>query len=151
MTYGFTGTRRGMTPAQKDSVRALLSEFQVRVLHHGDCQGSDADADQLAVQADVSRIVVHPPLDDHIRAYCGHGGFLSTRHEIRKPFRYLTRNRHIVNEGVDGLIATPKDLVMPPGPQRGYGTWTTVYYALEQQRTVWIVTLDGRVKRVQGS
>lgn len=104
MTIGFTGTSSGMTPQQLATVRRLFSELRLTHLHHGDCVGADAQAHHLAREFSAY-ITVHPPSNDKLRAFCLGG-------EGRKPVGYLTRNRHIVTEGIDGLIATPKELIL---------------------------------------
>ena len=47
---GFTGTRLGMTPDQVVSVSKLLTEFEA--VHHGDCQGADANVHTIAKSQD---------------------------------------------------------------------------------------------------
>jgi hypothetical protein len=40
MILGFSGTRKGMTAGQKDSLRQMLVELQPEEFHHGDFIGS---------------------------------------------------------------------------------------------------------------
>jgi len=122
-----------MTQRQRATVRYLFYELQVTELHHGDCVGSDAEVHKLAVEMHV-RTVAHPPTDSKLRAYCN-------ANEVRTTFPYLERNRTIVLN-TDGLIATPKDFKRPKN-LRGQGTWTTIGYAEQAGRRVWIVFPDG--------
>lgn len=132
MKVGFTGTREGMTHPQGVMVQALLEVLDVTEFHHGDCVGADADADHIACTIDQTpTIVVHPPKDDRLRAWCSHGHF-------RDPLPYLDRNRAIVDE-TDVLIATPKEV----DEQLHGGTWYTVRYAIGQGRVAIVVPPDG--------
>src|SRR6266851_3665315 len=129
-----------MTQRQRATVRYLFHELQVTELHHGDCVGSDAEADKLALEMHA-RIVLHPPTDGKYRAYCNAGREGITAYELRLALPYLERNREIVREGVDGLIATPKDFTRPTH-LRGQGTWTTIGYA--EQGTAYVDRLPRR-------
>jgi hypothetical protein len=53
---GFTGTRQGMTLAQRKAIESLLRDGLAldSVLVHGDCVGADADMHTLARDASVS-------------------------------------------------------------------------------------------------
>jgi hypothetical protein len=143
MILGFTGTSFGMTQRQAACVDHVFVELLLTELHHGWCVGADAEAHKLARRMQV-RIVGHPPTDTKMQASLPLADFA----DIKMPFAYLTRNRHIVRDGVDGLIAAPKDYVMPTN-LRGHGTWTTVGYAREAGRRIWIVTPDGTCREEQ--
>lgn len=128
---GFTGTREGMTEAQKTTVQALLADPSVVEVHHGDCLGADNDLDALARRQRVGR-VIHPPSDPKLRAWCCSEIALMPE----KP--YLDRNRDIV-DACDTLIATPKEST----PQGRGGTWYTVGYARLQGKRLVIIWPDG--------
>ncbi len=132
---GFTGTSRapGMTPRQLAAVRVLLSN--VTTLHLGDCVNADAQAYEEALLLGI-KTVGHPPDWKGRRAFCVYD-------EERRPRPYLERNLAIAYEGVDGLIAAPKNFIELP---RGSGTWATIRYARKLKRTIWIVMPDGTVK-----
>lgn len=142
MVYGFTGTSQGMTPPQRAIVRSLLSSCSV--LHHGDCVGSDMQAHTIAEvlrrYGQAIRIIGHPPMNAKLRAFC-------EVDEERPKLAYLVRNRNIVTAGIDGVIATPKDFVKPVS-LRGQGTWTTIGYAQQALRRVWLVFPDGTVRDI---
>ena len=136
MTYGFTGTQQGWSGAQKRTIRRLFSELRVTELHHGDCIGSDAQADAEAMRI-WSTIVVHPPLDNKRRAFCS-----GEAHTVLVEKHYKARNNDIAIAGIDGLIATPKETIM----QVRSGTWATIRYARALNRRVIIVYPDGTIK-----
>lgn len=132
---GCTGTRKGMTDAQKATVARLSAGY--REVHHGDCVGADVEMHTIAAYAG-QRIVVHPPDDDRLRA-----GSLGD--VIRRATPYLQRNRAIVNE-TDLLLAAPAG----PYPQTGPvgGTWYTIRYANGLGQPVLIVWPDGVVDQL---
>ena len=138
MILGFTGTSRDMTFKQQITVTRLFFQLPITVLHHGDCEGSDATAHRLAKYVNAY-IVRHPPIDHSHWANC------IDADETRPEFHYLTRDRHIVRDARDGVIATPKDFIQPTN-LRGQGTWTTIGYARQAHRHLWIVLPDGSVK-----
>lgn len=118
---GFTGSRAGMSPGQLAALRVLLAD--AAEFHHGDCVGADAQAHGIALEMGVP-IVLHPPSDARLRAYCAGAGM-----EMPEA-PYLVRNRAIVN-ATDILVAAPD------GPERvRSGTWATVRYARSAGRRV---------------
>ena len=135
LSCGFTGTQQGMAPRQRKSIAQLL--YHVGTIHLGDCIGADAEAHEEALRQGLITIG-HPPSSPSKRAFLAYW-------EERKALPYLIRNRAIVAESVDGLIAAPKDFV-EPASLRGQGTWTTVGYARQAGRRIWIVLPDGRIK-----
>lgn len=62
-TIGFTGTRKGMSSPQEDTLCNLLSLLSgfIAVAHHGDCLGADAEFHELCRETGL-KIHVHPPL-----------------------------------------------------------------------------------------
>ena len=131
MSYiGFTGSRSGMTGAQKATVARLLVELEPKHARHGDCVGSDADFHTLARETHA-KIIIHPPDDDKDRAGCIGDQILP-----EKP--YLTRNKDIV-DNCTVLIATPDSA---QEKQRS-GTWSTIRYGRKVGRRVIVVAPDG--------
>jgi hypothetical protein len=114
---GFTGTRAGMTPQQKNHIKELLSTENVVEAHHGDCIGADEQFHSLCRGLGIP-VVLHPPSDPKLRAYCDG----AIRSEKARP--YLDRNKDIVRAS-SLLIASPKE----PTPQVRSGTWSTIRYA----------------------
>jgi hypothetical protein len=135
---GFTGSRAGMTPAQKRRVDELLRVMKPSEAHHGDCVGCDADFHNLCLGRGVP-VVIHPPKNPKQRAYCKGAG----RTQPARP--YLDRNKDIVND-TTVLIACPKE-DHEPAPARGQGTWSTVRYARKMGKTTIVVMPDGKMKK----
>ena len=121
---GFSGTRAGMTAAQKAMVATILPRF--RVLHHGDCVGADVQAHELARELSLE-VQVHPPISEQWRAHC-------QGDQSHPPRHHLVRNRDIVACTAE-LLAAPKGFA----EDRRSGTWATVRYAREARRRVTIV------------
>jgi hypothetical protein len=101
-------------------------------LHHGDCIGGDAAADEIARQYGIRR-VIHPPENPSKRARCAG--------EVILPEKaYLDRNHDIVDVS-DVLVACPKGMM----EEQRSGTWATVRYARKLGRKVMILFPDGSV------
>lgn len=124
MILGFTGSRYGLSIAQRCDLERMLriaTEF-----HHGDCVGGDEQAHNLARAYGVP-IVIHPPDDPRLRAYCQDAKLVHT------PRPYLQRNREIV-QACEHLVAAPD------GPERlRSGTWATVRIARRLGKQVTIL------------
>lgn len=138
MKLGFTGTRDGMTEAQRATFTDLVKRLLPSHFGHGDCIGSDDQAATIVdeVVPDVY-ITCYPPIDDDLRAN-------NTHHdEIRKPKTYFARNRDIVDEN-DAMVATPREM----SHQSRGGTWYTVDYAKKKGKEVYIVYPDGSIFHV---
>lgn len=127
---GFSGTRKGMTPQQRETVEELLDGERVDEVHHGDCVGADANFHDMCCGR--YPIVIHPPSEVKLRAFCKDA-------EVRPSKGYLARNRDIVDE-TDELIATPR--AGSEEWQTG-GTWYTVNYARQRGKPVTVVYADG--------
>lgn len=139
LIIAFSGTRYGMTGAQKAEVRRALAELKPSVVRHGDCVGSDAEFAKMAREAGVW-IEQFPPVDETHRAF--------TPADVIHPAKtHFARNRDLV-DGLtpdDGtaniLIATPcQDIEQERG-----GTWMTVRYARKRGVPVTVVWPDGSV------
>lgn len=127
---GYTGTRRGMTRAQTQTIIKIVTLLNPYEAHHGDCIGGDADFHAIIWSFGVVPII-HPPTDEKLRAFCEPGVIL-------EPKPYLERDRDIVT--VCGLlIAAPDNYVF----KIKSGTWYTVAYALKIHRDTVIVYPDG--------
>lgn len=143
MKVGITGSRYGLLEDQKPSVAMMLgfllaygSEFGkvAAELHHGDCIGVDEWAHRLLRSRNYGvRIIVHPPDNPGLRAYCDDGD------ETRVPLPYLERNHRIV-DACEVLVAVPYE----HEEVLRSGTWTTVRYARERFRPIVIIWPEGR-------
>lgn len=130
VSIGFTGTRKGMTAGQKTTLRELIPK--ATEAHHGDCIGSDEEFHEICAELEIP-IVIHPPEDDKLRAYCNSGNIIY----IHPPRPYLVRNQIIVDT-CDLLLVCPKEDAEPP-PQRGQGTWSCARYARRIERRMRII------------
>jgi hypothetical protein len=138
MKVGFTGTRHGGTPQQKETLSLLLVTLKPTEAHHGDCVGADAEFHHyVRIVCGRAVIIVHPPLHDDLRAWCILDEF--TRMRPEKP--YLARNLDIVDE-TDVLIAMPAEAT----EQLRGGTWYTIRYARRQHKKVYMILPDGTLQ-----
>ncbi len=134
VSVGFTGTQRGMTGPQRESVVRLLGSLKPGAVHHGDCVGADTTFHDLCNRQGIP-IIIHPPLQGRKRAMCN-----GRNVTILAPKAFLARNRDIVDAS-DVLIAAPfeeKEVLRS-------GTWATVRYAEQARRPVYLVLPSGRV------
>lgn len=134
---GFTGTRKGMSPGQRDNLLTILTgALKGRghcgaVLHHGDCVGADAEAHEVARSLGME-VVIHPPTNPKARAFCDvvPGVMMPT-------LPYLERNRAIVN-ACSLLVAAPAGAEMVRS-----GTWATVRYARMKYTRILVLEREG--------
>ena len=117
---GFTGTREGMSQAQKDTLYTRLFELRnsvgIESFHHGDCTGSDEEAADIAQELGIDT-VAHPPLAVKFRAY--HRSTI-----IRTPKPFMVRNHDIVLE-CRYVFAAPRT----DEEEVRSGTWATYRFA----------------------
>lgn len=131
MVVGMSGTRRGMTDAQKTVFMRMLLEHKATILHHGDCNGADAEAHAMAKRLGLG-IETHP-CASYERAYCEGA---TKEHPVYPP---LIRNLHIIGAS-DLMIATPAQTT----PQmRGSGTWHVIRHTPKQKKPLIIIWPDG--------
>ena len=136
---GFTGTRRGMTPAQRRAAWELLRFLAPAEAHHGDCVGADADFHQLAASVGTPLVVIHPPASEALRAFCGVVRGID-QVVMREPRAPLDRNRVIVAETTH-LLACPATA----DEELRSGTWATIRAAHRLARPTLILAPDGRI------
>lgn len=129
---GFTGTQKGMTYEQGETLLALLSRGETKEFHHGDCIGADAEAHEIAKACRIP-IYIHPPLCPGKRAF-KHSRF------TYPPRLYLERNHDIVDES-NILIACPSSR----SEETRSGTWATVRYARKKNKEIKIIWPDGKI------
>jgi len=112
MKIGFTGTQRGMTDAQKNTLRKMVPNDAE--LHHGRLRWEPMQRRMIFSVFTELRCVGHPPSNPTKRAY-------KLVDEWRSEKEYLERNKDIVNE-TGMLIATPAEAT----EQLRSGTWSTI-------------------------
>lgn len=153
MKLGITGTRSGMTLAQRAAFIALIDAIHAATpitnFAHGDCVGVDDQAANIVAVTfghsghGIVRIICHPPTKNAHRAF-------NTYHdEIHQPAPYLTRNRAIV-DSCDTLIVVPKegDNLHCERHRMGSGTWYTCRYAIMVKKPVVVVWPGGTIAKI---
>ena len=127
-TIAFTGSRLGMTHKQIAEVTEKLKAYEPKFVKHGDCLGADAQFHDLCLAYGKCRIIIHPPTNTKMRAYCGEA------HAIREPKPYLDRNKYMV-------IWSNLLIACPAGKQEELrsGTWSTIRYARKTGTEVIII------------
>lgn len=120
MKISFTGSQRGMNGHQLYVLWYRLKELRPAAFIHGACIGADDEADEIAFQLGIQRVIFPSDrLDKSALDKCeARGGFLIIAAERMHP---LKRNPLIVKAG-DRLIACPNQ----PNEIPRSGTWTTV-------------------------
>ncbi len=133
-SYGFTGTRRGMTDQQKAALEQLFKGCDIyhTHFHHGGCRGADVEAHLVAAFRAYRH--VHP--GDDLGQWANRGDY----EELRSPKPFLVRNRIIVDV-CDVLIAAPETLK----EKLRSGTWSTIRYARKIGKPVIILDPGGTI------
>ena len=142
MIIGFTGTREGMTAAQKQVIAHLLSRIETRhsfipYVVHGDCLGADTDFDNMIAGMGIRRDI-YPCNIESARSHCEIRGAVIC---LPKPLPPLERNQLIVDKA-QCLIATPKEFEETVRS----GTWFTVRRGRKANIPIYIVYPDGTLK-----
>ena len=134
MIVGFTGTRSELTEEQINNLVDFLATTEIKEVHHGDCQGADKlfHGAVRMVKGSTTKIVVHPPDIDLMRAFC-------KGDEIRNPLTYRERNAMIVEE-CEILLVFPK----ANKEELRSGTWMAARMAKKKNKPYLIFYPDGR-------
>lgn len=140
MILGFTGTRTGMTAAQRAALPQVVATLPDLVLHGG-AKGADAQFHAWVAplyKPVLPQIEVYP--GESVRwthwNYASFSGSLFKVHPTSEP---LARNKAIVSR-CDHLLACPD------GPERTRsGTWATVRYARKAGKPMTIIMPDGTI------
>jgi hypothetical protein len=132
-TIGVTGTRRGMTTAQFQTIHEILLDLPNTVveMHHGDCIGVDAEFSLLVQELlPLVKIVSHP-CDLKTRAH-------TEADETRSIKPALIRNKDIVNES-DIMFGFPRG----NKEELRSGTWAAIRYTRKVKKPLVIIWPDG--------
>lgn len=159
MRLGFTGTRTGMTEAQRQSFRSLVEQHRPVLFLHGACVGADEDAVRI-VRETLGRDGCHVVARPGRSAYDASRGKVNEHRsdaaialsdEVLPEQTHFARNREIVLRS-DLLVATPwQQKSQRPAKGTGGGTWYTVDFACGQRCGVVVVWPDGEVEWLAGS
>lgn len=138
VNVGFSGTRKGMTEAQKKSVEKVLWTLRAKMVIHGDCVGADEDFHEIAKRMGL-RVRLRPAIYENLRAFC------EGADDTRPPMEPLIRNKYIVSD-TDALVATPEtDTEVTRS-----GTWSTVRHARRVRSPVILVLPNGKIVDERG-
>jgi len=120
MRVGFTGTQKGMTMEQKTALELLLRSMRPAALVHGACMGADAEADNIACNLKILRVLFpsNHPTKSRLAECVERGGDVIIAAPAQHP---IERNPLIVGASTV-LIACPSQ----PFEIIRSGTWTTV-------------------------
>lgn len=141
MKIGVTGTRSGMTAAQRMAVTYYLKGIvdlfneEQHELHHGDCVGVDVEVAEIAKSLGF-KVINHPPVKEDLRAF-------HESHEHREPLSYFARNRKIVEETKTLFVIPYQNEWQDNG-----GTWYTHDYAAKKQKSRITFFPNGEVQTV---
>ncbi len=136
MILGFTGTRRGMTPAQRAALADCVSALPARAVHGG-AVGADEEFDAFLVRIGMApqNIDVYPASAGRWIKWVDAG---RTTYAVAEP---LVRNRTIAL-GCDYLVAAPATA----HEVLRSGTWATVRRARRAGRSIVILLPGGGVR-----
>jgi hypothetical protein len=149
IVLAFTGTRRGLTPAQLAALRVVLAEirFHNSVVHNGAAEGADEEMLDLLAEGLAGRPTVHLWPCNRERQQWAFEWALAFSKALHPSARVhptappLERNRRMV-------AAASVVVACPDGPERlRSGTWSTVRAARRRGREVVLVWPDGSVTR----
>lgn len=136
-SIGFTGTRKGMTDAQKRAIADIIADQVPALIVHGGCYGADGEFDTLCVLNSSSHtlIRVRPSNIPNTQAKLS---FHACR-EIMPAKPPLSRNHNIVDDAVL-MLATPRGFE----EEQRSGTWAAIRYARKTNKPLIIIYPDGQ-------
>lgn len=122
MKTAFTGTRKGMTPAQQESVRLAIRHYEITRGYCGAAKGSDRQFYDL-LGPKIPCELFPCKEEQHAWAIATCYGGKDVIHPI--DFNPIRRNHKMVDIA-KFVIATPAGRIPQP---RGSGTWATMRYS----------------------
>ncbi len=130
MLIAISGSREGMTRAQRVACSTILRAWGATGIVHGDCIGVDAEAHEIAMRLGMASYF-YPSNLDHYRAHTERRGGI----QLAAPAPPMRRNGSIVSDG-EALAAFPR-----PSSR---GTWDAVRKAGQLARPTVVLGEDGR-------
>ena len=143
MIIGFTGTQEGLSYPQRCTLLEMMMMYinapSLTTVVHGDCIGADEAFGYMAKGLGC-KVVIRPG--------CGRFGESPKRayteaDQAYPPEGYLKRNKKIVDD-CSLLLACPKGME----EELRSGTWSTIRYAIDQQKLTVIIYPDGSEKTI---
>lgn len=140
MILAFTGTRRGLTNAQRGRLAETLNDIQTMsedglILLHGGAPGADAEADFLAARLEITT-EVYPSTVHPWTTYTARPGLT-----VHPPAPPLKRNVMMVRRA-DRLIACPAGA----DEEVRSGTWYCYRRMKELNKSITLIFPTGEVK-----
>lgn len=136
MNVCVTGTRFGMTPAQRVRLYSFVDTYRDKItsFHHGLCRGVDVEARDIVSQA-LPKVPIHAHPGPDGDEWQGDALVKEVLHEGKGHF---ARNREMV-ELAEVVVVIPKEVER----QEKGGTWYTHDYALKRGKRVVLITPEG--------
>lgn len=150
MIVGFSGTQKGMTQEQRQTLYILLDQYPMTAFHHGCCIGADDIAHDMVRTAfgQCFPIICHPSTNTNKIAptffrYVDDQAifatdFVNSNTKFWKPEHPLARNKTLARE-CDILFATPYQ----PNEIVRSGTWATIRYFRKANKLTKVIKPDG--------
>lgn len=135
MIIAFTGTRAGLTPAQRHCLAQQLSLLDPVAVHHGDCIGADTEFNDLCRPRGCI-IHLHPANIDRFRAWCS----FTPPTVLHRSLSPLKRN-HVIVAASELLLAAPSS----PREILRSGTWAAIRHARKLGKAIILIFPDGSV------
>lgn len=132
---GFTGSRNGMTDAQKELLTEVLATNGMTSFVHGGATGADTEAHDIASWVPIT-----------VMPGCDKNGVPRNPREwgdadVEKALPFLVRNLRIINDS-DMMVACP-DSMMEIGRS---GTWSTIRQTRKKRVPLVIIFPDGTIE-----
>jgi hypothetical protein len=126
LTCCFTGTRSGMTDAQKAEVERLFVELRITTLYHGASIGADEETSLIAQRLGIN-VRAFPGNVDADRSKLAHADAWERPASPLARSKAMVRRAHLV-------------IAAPDGPEKPRsGTWATIRFARGEGKTVHLV------------
>jgi hypothetical protein len=139
LILAFTGTRKGMTPEQLETLEEVLGAFPLTILHGG-AFGADTQFHSWLVAnryLSIGQIEIYPASEVSRRNWTREPSTVLV-HPAQAP---LVRNQVMVSR-CTWLLAAPQEA----NEKRRSGTWATIRYARAAQKPITIICPDGSLK-----